>query len=55
MKEDSEEPPAEEAKAEENKWVSENKPGIVELAEKKLTEQKDIILNLQNKFTVKLA
>ena len=39
------------AKAEENKWVSENKPGIVELAEKKLTEQKDIILNLQNKFT----
>ncbi len=38
------------AKAEENKWVSENKPGIVELAEKKLTEQKDIINSVTVKF-----
>ncbi len=38
------------AKAEENKWVSENKPGIVELAEKKLTEQKDIINSITVKF-----
>ena len=38
------------AKAEENKWVSENKSEILELAEKKLTEQKDIINSITVKF-----
>ena len=38
------------AQAEENEWVSENKPKIVELAEKKLTEQKDIINSITVKF-----
>jgi hypothetical protein len=38
------------AKAEEDKWVSENKPNIVKLAEKKLTEQKDIIISVTGKF-----
>ena len=38
------------AKAEEDKWVSENKPEIVDLAEKKLTEQKDIIISVTGKF-----
>ena len=37
-------------KVEENKWVSENKPEIVDLAEKKLTEQKDIIISVTGKF-----
>ena len=34
----------------ENKWVSENKPEIAELAEKKLTEQKNIINSVEVKF-----
>ena len=36
--------------AKDKKWVSENKPEIVELAEKKLTEQKDIIISVTGKF-----
>ena len=36
--------------AKDKKWVSDNKPEIVELAEKKLTEQKDIIISVTGKF-----
>jgi len=38
------------AKAEEDKWVSENKPEIIELAKKKLIDQKDIIISVTGKF-----